>query len=1052
MLILLTLFAPTSQQVPSSSPFFTPPVDGSSVIAPGFDAADVENAVFPYLTFVERQTGNLRTTWPDIYGVVNNEPDSIEGRRAIIAQMFGSTGGLNIRVRDSGLESFPDPDKLAGITLNYQQMTDSDERRYVGINGLAIIDLVHSLTAADIEEQHALERDAILAFQNSASNDPTTWQYSYNWALANFLVGNYEAAFQGMRTAEASADTQNFHLIPVWMGLAALRNGQPDEAIEQFNSVINFKLEATADEGARASFNEALGLAQISLGDAQWARRDPATAYKTYFDTLAFGGGNSNVSLYRKWLRLGLQQRAYEQMLNDMNTLLGQGIATDLKARIHHDRARLLTLLGRGDAAMTEYKLALDIGQNDPPLLVSYGQALLSRGDSNAALVQAEEVIRRLAKDPSAGDMAAVATAELTSTTSFSISEEGQELLDAHLLRAGAWSQQNNSTAVNNLVANITNSAAGQPDNVAGLLYLYGAYAYEAAANAATGDAAADYYSKASDTYKQAWDKLKNAPQGAQGRAASLVGEARTVALAKGKSAQDGLDVLKQGGYDPAAIQPSVSTDRDAPDILYAGGLLLQKAGQQKEAVNAFRVSSVVRNLHDAQDFVGVGRPLWMGNGTSVPSEALLMAGDAARMDPTSDPGMVVMRYKQAYQLDSALAPAWNNLGVWYSQQGNPDASRAYLGLSGLASPNYALGNHNLATEAYNSGFSNFFTAEKAQGDAIKASGAGTLGWGYNLRYDERGPLPAPSAPPSDFLSKLGALLILALLLAHTIVGSDRMTNRMGLIPTRGVLGRLAAIVDARVKTAVPSLVMPGSSTMSLTLAIGIPALVAMLGLAWGAGHGSLAVAVLYLPVALIVAALAFAANEIAQRIAAHGHNTTTLHHVWPLGVLLGVISIPFGFAYGWQNVTRLQAPEPAQPAEGWSGSRRSRTTEEMDLALEAQAEAAADSAELATTSVSGGLAAGTVGRLGLSPAAQIIFAGMVANLVLGLLFAIVYWLTGWPSMRLGLFATMLVLAFTSVSEPPADGWTLYRRNAPLWLSVFIFASTVAVLLALGLV
>src|SRR4029453_9328012 len=131
-----------------------------------------------------------------------------------------------------------------------------------------------------------------------------------------------------MGTAGASQDTKDFHLIPVWMGLAALRNGQPDEAIKQFNSVINFKLEPDATEGARNSFNEALGLAQVSLGDAQWARRDPATAYKTYLDTLAFGGGNSNVGLYRKWLRLGLQQRAYEQMLNDMNTLLGQGLAT----------------------------------------------------------------------------------------------------------------------------------------------------------------------------------------------------------------------------------------------------------------------------------------------------------------------------------------------------------------------------------------------------------------------------------------------------------------------------------------------------------------------------------------------------------------------------------------------------------------------------------------------------------------------------------------------------------------------------------------------------
>jgi hypothetical protein len=605
---------------------------------------------------------------------------------------------------------------------------------------------------------------------------------------------------------------------------------------------------------------------------------------------------------------------------------------------------------------------------------------------------------------------------------------------------------------IDNLATNIINSATGQPGNVAALLYLYGGYAYEAAANSASGDTAASYYGKASDDYKQAWDRLRSQPTGTQGRAASLIREARTTALTKGKSAQDGLAVLKDGGYDPAAISPKVSTDPDAPDILYAGALLLQQMGQQEAAVNAFRVSGVVRNLNSAQDFAGVGRPLWMGNGTSVPAEAMLQTGDAARLAPNVDPGMVVMRYKQAYGLDSALAPAWNNLGVWYSQQGNAAVSQAYLKLSGLASPNYALGNHNLATAAYNSGIGNFFTAETAQGNAIKANGAQTLSWGYNLRYDERSAFPALSAPPSDFLSKLGALLILVLLLLHTLVGSDRMTNRMGLIPTRGLIGRLAVIIDGWVRPLMPALITPDSSNRALIIAIGIPSVVGMVALAWGAGHGSLAVALIYLPVALIVSALAFAANELAQRVVARRNNATTLHHLWPVGVLLGIVSIPFGFVYGWQNVTRLQSNDPDQADGSRAGSRRVRTTEELDLAQEAQAEAAADSDTLAATPVSGGLAVGTSGRLRLSPAARIIFAGMVANLALGLVFALGYWLTGWPSVRLGLFASALVLAFTSVSEPPADGWTIYRRNAPLWLAVFVLAATVATLLALGMI
>jgi len=1057
LLILMTLLAPTSQAASDTSPFIAPPADGSSVVAPGFTAADLENVIFPYQTFIERQKGNLSSAWPDLYGVIDNDPNSLEGRRAIVGQLLGSTSNLDVRVRDSGLESNPSLDKLNGINTVYGQMTVSSDGSTAnrGTNGLAILDMVRSLTMPKQQDRYDSERDATAFLQDNMSNEPNKWEYSYNWAIANFLIGDYAAAYEGMRNAAKNPATATLYQIQVWMGLAALRNGQPDEAIEIFNSVLNTQLPAGSASNVQQYYTEARGVAQEALGDAQWARRDPATAYKTYMDALS--SGNTNPGLYRKWLRLGLQQRGYEQMLADMNTLLDQGIPTDLKGRIHHDRGRLLSFLGQNGAALDEYKQALQIGQNDPPLLISYGQALLSSGDTNGALVQAEAAIRGLGKDVSAGDMATAAQSVLTSTSSLDVRESAQALLDAHLLRAGAWSKQGDTSAVNNLnslVSNITGSAAGQPDNVAAMLYLYGGYAYEAAAKSTSGDTASGYYAKAADNYKQAWDRLKSQPQGTQGRAASLIGEARTVALSKGKGAADGLAVLKDGGYDPAAISPKVSTDPDAPDILYQGALLLEQAGQQKEAANALRVSSVVRNLADAQTFAGVGRPLWMGNGTSVPAEAMLQAGDSARLDPNADPGMVVMRYKQAYGLDSALAAAWNNLGVWYSKLGNTNTAvgKFYLGLAGEASPNYAIGNHNLATDAYNSGIGSFGTAEGAQGQAIKANGAQTLNWGYNLSYDERSPLPAPSAPPADFLSKLGALLILVLLLLHTLVGNDRMTNRMGLVPTRGLIGRLAFIIEPQLKAFAPWLVTPGSSARSLAIAIGIPSVVGMLALAWGAGHGSLTVALVYLPVALVVSALAFAANEVAQRVVAGRNNAVTLHHAWPVGILLGIVSIPFGFLYGWQNVTRLQTAEAVQAGGNRAGNRRVRTADDLDIAQEAQVEAAADMGEPAPVAAGAGLNAGTSGSLGFSPAARIMFAGMLANLALGLVFAIIYWLTGWPSVRLGLFASMLVLAFTSVSEPPADGWTIYRRNAPLWLAIFVLASTVATLLALGMI
>src|SRR6185295_8629058 len=134
--------------------------------------------------------------------------------------------------------------------------------------------------------------------------------------------------------------------------------------------------------------------------------------------------------------------------------------------------------------------------------------------------------------------------------------------------------------------------------------------------------------------------------------------------------------------------------------------------------------------------------------------------------------------------LDPALAPAWNNLGVMYAQEGKQDLASSYLSLAGQVSPNYTWGQHNLAALEYKRGIGNFFSAEAAQGASIKSAGPSSLSWGYNLRPDERGPLPAPSVPATDFLGRLPAVLILLLLLAHTLVARDRR-ERTGLVPTK---------------------------------------------------------------------------------------------------------------------------------------------------------------------------------------------------------------------------------------------------------------------------
>ncbi|HEX9990696.1 MAG TPA: tetratricopeptide repeat protein [Chloroflexia bacterium] len=1030
MLLLVSLLTPFPPSAPDTAPFITPRIGGSNSI-PGLLAGDeVQRAIFPYLTIIEKSQGSS-TIWPGVDTILRLDPSDPRVRKAFIGQMFASSaGGLDTRVKDTGMASNPAPEVLDDIETAYETMLDGP-RRSRGINGLVVTQLLRAQSLPD-DRRVEVERLAIGALESAISIDPNTWQFTYNWALANMLGGNYAAAYEGLRTIVNRSDLNTANFVPFWMGLSALRVGDPGEASARFLSAIDAKTPEGGNDAYSQLYEEARDFSREGLGDAQWANRIPGAAYKTYFDALRFG---NNDSVYGKWLRLGLQQRAYERFADDMAVLTASSdFSRD--ARLHHDRARLLSFLGRQSEAEGEYKRAIELGENDPTLRISYGQALESRGDHNGALSQAEQAIRGAGQDPGTADLSSVARAATTTTTSVADVQTAQQLLDANLLRARAWGAQGNTGAVDSMVSGITQQAGQVPAAEAGLLHLYGAFAYEAAG----------MNDKAASSYNEAWQRLKGLASGTAGRAAALAGLARSTARTGG--AQAGVDLLKQNGYDLAALSAGTSSDLDAPDVLQQGAILLMQVGKGREAANALRVSAIVRNLQDARSYSGIGRPLWTANGTVAPSSAIVAAAGAARAVEGEDVNLAAMRYKLAYSLDPAMPDAWNNLGVLYAQSGNPNLASFYLGAAGTVSPGYAWGQHNLAAFAYEQGPASYFTAEQAQGDAIKANGPQSLFWGYNLRYDERGSVPSPAAPPGDFLSRLPAVAILLLLLLHTLVGKDRQTNRMGVVGTRGLLGIAASYVDARAKTLVPGLWQPRPGVRGVLMAIAIPSVIGMLGLAWGASRGSLGALLVFLPVALVISVIAFGANELAQYLAAKRAHGVSLHHNWPLGILLGILSIPFGFVYGLQALTGVRPATTGSESEAPGTSRRvigrrTRSMEDLDLAYEAQAEMGGTEASTPVNAAAG--------RLGLSPAARIFFAGLAANLVLGALFGLVYWLTGWPSVRMALFASMLVLAFTSVSEPPADGWAIYRRNAPLWLGIFVIAATIVTLLAVGI-
>jgi hypothetical protein len=87
-----------------------------------------------------------------------------------------------------------------------------------------------------------------------------------------------------------------------------------------------------------------------------------------------------------------------------------------------------------------------------------------------------------------------------------------------------------------------------------------------------------------------------------------------------------------------------------------------------------------------------------------------------------------------------------------------------------------------------------------------------------------------------------------------------------------------------------------------------------------------------------------------------------------------------------------------------------------------------------------------------MGPQTRVALAGLLANVVLALLAFGLYKLAGWPTLRLILLANVAVLAFTAVSEPPAEGWYVWRRAPLLWLALFIGAAAALTLLALGVV
>lgn len=1050
-MLLLSLLPQAVAAAPNTAALVMPRADGTGsipgAVALGTGSSDTYSAIFPYRSLVERSGENIASVWPEAGDALSFEPSSLRTRRALIGQLFASSsGGLNIKVKDSGLEAVPTQDALSTIEFSYEQLLDSDDQAAQGVNGLASLELVRSLSDAP-EKRAEHNRAALFGFQEAINTSRDKWQLTHNWGLANLLMGNYAAAYEGFNGIRSSAQKDNNIWPYFWTGVAALRSGNPGQAVIAFNEAGGIQPPTGASDVVKAQYAQVHDLSREGAADAQWANRNPVEADATYMDLLQLGTASAGV--YNKWLRLGMEQHAYGKLIGDMKTLYEADPRNSLVPRMHHDRARLLSLLGRRGEALDEYRLAAGLAEGDPGLIVSYAEALEAGGDHDGAVGQAQLAISKLGKDPAVADLGSVASSATMTNTTYEARTAADQLLAANLVRARAWAAGGHSDLAGKLADQIKGQAANQPPAQAGMLNLYSGFASEAA-----GD-----NNKSLISYRDAWNTLKALPMGQAGRAASLAGWARMEGATGGPA--KGLSVLQQNGYDPAAPKSTVSGDPDAPDILTQGSMLLANAGQQKEAANALRVAAIVSNVREAKQVTGVGRPLWAANGTFVPVAGMLAVGDTAS-GAGDKSGLTALRYKEAYGLQPALAPALSNLGVLYNEQGNKDRARFYFQSASTISPGYIQGQQNLAAFSYKQGPGSFLAGEAAQSQVIKAAGPAAASWGYALAPDRTGGLPMPPSPDNNLLRHIPALALVTLLLAHTIVPNDRtrfndVTKKWAIASGRGVLGNLAQALNGGLKGTTSGLFTLRSGMGGALIAVAVPTLVGMLALAWHGGQYVLDAAISYLPVALLAALLAFSANEIAQQVAARRMQGATLHHTSLLGVLLGIISAPFGFLYGWGATTRVQPAYGTKAAAGrGAGPRTTANVQESELAYESELEAEADGIHNASANGSDGRSIalagdGAKGRLGLNTAASVMFVGLLANVALALLFGLGYLLTGWTSLRLGMLASALVLAFTAVSEPPADGWTLYRRNPALWLGVFVLGAFASVMLVAGI-
>ncbi|MGI8586602.1 MAG: hypothetical protein ACR2M0_02805 [Chloroflexia bacterium] len=881
-----------------------------------------------------------------------------------------------------------------GLLLGGPTRWDSLETFYKTIgdpwasNGLGVVEAMRA-ASSEGQEREAHQRQASLLFTEAVEGKADSAPYRYNWSLFQISLGHYGQAAAGLDLLIRRSPSGVPDEVRYYKGVALLRSGESQAAYDTWAP-------QTARSGGDwfdpASEGQADALAALGKGN------DALNAY----DQLLEVGGAINWDIYEKLIRLDLRLNGADALLVRLRDLADR---YPNEARLRYDQGRLMLMLGRTAAATAAFSDAVKISGNDPALHTGLAMALLAGGNPRKALTEAESGLRAAGiGNVSAPDLSIVYT-KLDSLDLYQRSV-GQAVLTANLVRAAAQGR------------------LGQADQVR---YL----ASTAEAQGSGGDATkAAWYSY--------WAGLIYSVGGLQSEATARFSHSMTGTPA---GPSRGALLLAQ----VSSLSPSDAPATNPPADL-AGATAYYELARRLEA--AGRIGDAGEYYAAAADWetgaqANLGQPPISPDGGERQVEFRAAYADYLRR--TGAPAdTTAVRYGQLLAVAPDVADAHTNRGLLFAASGQDARAQAEFEQAAAGAPNNPVALHNLGVTELRQGPTKLLDALDNLGAVSRAAGPVSLGWGVE-------PIAAPStgiltaAAPLSFWTRLPAVVALILLLLHTLIPVRRASATDGATatPSESVLTRLGSRLPVR---------LPMPATLLTAIVVGGAAW------AWALSGNDFAGALNLIPVTLVTALIAFGAQEGAQRLAARRERQrgSVETRLWPLGLLLSVIGAPFGVPYGWLLTTHPAdaAPGALQQADGEDPDRPTVPAVAVATAPSGRT-AGAPGRRKATADGALRVEPGRTawrGWAAMGPAARVALAGLLANLLLAILFGALYFYLDNLAWRILLLGNVAVLAFTAVSDYPADGQPLWRRSPLLWLLIYASAAASLTAMLLGAV